>query len=160
MNFYLIGVNVNVTIVTDPPGIPVTGTTDTFDYTILTRVNMTCNVTTPDGSPVTATSYRWTGTNCYTGSSGVSDPCFYDGQTGQSITDSNGVLAPDAGTVTCTATVAGVNYTSEPLTLRISGEELIKIMRKSIYLLLLCICIYMHKYDKKEVVITIKRENN
>ena len=138
--------NVNVTIVTDPPGIPVTGTTNTFDYPILTRVNLTCYVTTPDGSPVTATSYRWTGTNCYTGSGGVNDPCFYDGQTGQTITDSNGVLAPDAGTVICTATVAGVDYTSEPLTLRISGEQLIKIMRKSTCFPLLCICIYMHKY--------------
>ena len=115
--------NVNVAIVTEPAGIPVIGTTDTFDYPIFTRVNLTCNVTTPDGSPVTATSYRWTGTNCYTGSSGIT--CFYDGQTGQTITDSNGVLAPDAGTVTCTATVAGVDYTSEPLTLRISGKQLI-----------------------------------
>ena len=122
---YLIGANVNVAIVTEPVGIPVTGTTDTFDYPILTRVNLTCNVTTPDGSPVTATSYRWTGTNCYTNPE-YNDPiCFYDGQTGQTITDSNGVLAQDAGTVTCTATVAGVEYTSEPLTLRISGEQLI-----------------------------------
>ena len=127
MNLYLIGVNVNVTIVTEPAGIPVTGTTNAFDYPILTRVNLTCNVTTPDGSPVTATSYRWTGTNCYTnpGYNNNNPTCFYDGQTGQTITDSNGVLAPDAGTVTCTATVAGVDYTSEPLTLRISGEQLI-----------------------------------
>ena len=125
MILYLIGVNVNVAIVTEPAGIPVSGTTDTFDYPILTRVNLTCNVTTPDGSPVTATSYRWTGTNCYTNPD-VNDPiCFYDGQTGLTITDSNGVLAPDAGTITCTATVAGVDYTSEPLTLRISGEQLI-----------------------------------
>ena len=125
---YLIGMNVNVAIVTEPAGMPVTGTTDTFDYPILTRVNLTCNVT----APVTATSYRWTGTNCYTGSSGVNDPCFYDGRTGQTITNSNGVLAPDAGTVTCTATVAGVDYTSEPLTLRISGKQLIiTIMQKS-----------------------------
>ena len=116
--------NVNVAIVTEPAGIPVNGSTDTFDYPILTRVNMTCNVTTPDGSPVTATSYRWTGTDCYTNPD-VNDPCFYDGQTGQTITDSNGVLAPGAGTVTCTATVAGVDFTSEPLTLRISGKQLI-----------------------------------
>ena len=128
MNLYLIGKNVNVTIMTEPAGIPVTGSTDTFDYPILTRVNLTCNVTTPDGSPVTVTSYRWTGTNCYNSSIGVINPCFYDGQTGQTITDNNGVLASDTGTVTCTATVAGVNYTSEPLTLRISGEQLIIIM--------------------------------
>ena len=115
----------NVTIVTEPAGIPVTGTTDTFDYPILTRVNLTCNVTTPDGSPVIVTSYRWTGTNCYNSSIGVINPCFYDGQTGQTITDNNGVLASDTGTVTCTATVAGFNYTSEPLTLRISGKQLI-----------------------------------
>ena len=36
----------------------------------------------------------------------------------------NSLLAPDAGTVTCTVTVDGVNFTSDPLTLRVSGEQL------------------------------------
>ena len=82
--------------------------------------------TASDGSPVTVTSYEWTDTNCYTRSGGVLNPCFYSlsTATGQNVTSSTGILAPDAGTVTCTATIDGVDYTSNPLTLRISGEQL------------------------------------
>ena len=81
--------------------------------------------TASDGSPVTVTSYEWTATNCYTRAGGVQNPCFYSvgNPTGQNVT-SSGVLAPDAGTVTCTATIDGMDYTSAPLTLRISGEQL------------------------------------
>ena len=35
------------------------------------------------------------------------------------------VTAEDAGTITCTVTISGVNYASEPFTLRISGERLV-----------------------------------
>ena len=83
-----------------------------------------CNATTVDGSPVTVTSYSWTAIDCYTRSGGVQDPCFYSyNPTGQNIT-SPGLLAPSAGTVTCTATIDGMDYTSDLLTLRISGEQL------------------------------------
>ena len=81
-----------------------------------------CMATPLDGSPVTVTSYRWTAIECYTRSGGVLDPCFYSiYSTTQNITG-NDLLATDAGTVTCTATIGGMNYTSEPLTLHISGE--------------------------------------
>ena len=111
-----------VTIVTDPIGIPVDGQPNTFDYPILTNVTLMCITTATDGSPATVTSYQWTATNCYTHADGILDPCFYgDNQTVQNITGNN-LLAQDAGTVTCTATVGGVNYTSNPLTLRISGK--------------------------------------
>ena len=33
--------------------------------------------------------------------------------------------AEDAGTITCTVTISGSYYTSEPFTLRISGEQLV-----------------------------------
>jgi len=33
----------------------------------------------------------------------------------------NNLLAKDAGTITCTVTIGGIDYTSGPLTLRISG---------------------------------------
>ena len=83
-----------------------------------------CMATTVDGSPVTVTSYSWTAIGCYTRSGGIQDPCFYnDNPTGQNITG-NGLLAPSAGTITCTATIDGMDYTSDPLTLRISGEQL------------------------------------
>ena len=35
------------------------------------------------------------------------------------------VTAEDAGTITCTVTISGVDYTSESFTLRISGERLV-----------------------------------
>ena len=72
---------------------------------------------------VSVTSYHWTAMNCYNHSKrGIDDPCFYSGnKTGQNITGHD-LLAQDAGTVTCTAIIDGVNYTSSPLTLRISGE--------------------------------------
>jgi len=75
-----------------------------------------------DGSPVNATNYRWTAVECYNITGGIEDPCFYGGgKTGQNITG-DGLLAQDAGTVTCSATINGVSNTSDPLTLRISGE--------------------------------------
>ena len=117
-------VDVNVTIVTNPAGTPVDGQPNTYDYPILTSVTLMCIVIAADGSPVTVTSYSWTAVNCYTHDGGVYDPCFYSGgRTGQNITGTD-LLAPDAGTVTCTATVSGLNFTSDPLTLRISGEQL------------------------------------
>ena len=83
-----------------------------------------CMATTEDGSPVTVTSYSWTASDCYTRSGGIGYPCFYSyNPTGQNVT-STGLLAPDDGTVTCTATIDGMDYTSDPLTLRISGEQL------------------------------------
>ena len=116
--------NIDVTILTDPEGTAVNGSSNTFDYPILNHVSLLCIATMPDGSPVNASSYIWTATNCYNHTGGVQTPCFYSGgRTGYNITD-NSLLAPDAGTVTCTANVAGVNYTSDLLTLRISGKEL------------------------------------
>ena len=80
-----------------------------------------------DGSSTTAANYRWTAdhlVNCYLREGGVLDPCFYSGgRTGQNITGDD-LLAQDAGTVTCTANINGMDYTSDPLTLRISGEQL------------------------------------
>ena len=131
---FLIDFNINVTIVTDPEGTPVTGSNNTFDYPILTSVSLLCMATTEDGSPVTAvTSYSWIATNCYDRTGGVQSPCFYSGgRTGYNITD-NSLLATDAGTVTCTATIGSASFTSDPLTLRLSGKQLWS--QKSNYLL-------------------------
>ena len=121
---YLGVVSQNVTIVTDPAGIPVDGQPGIFDYPILTSVTLMCMATAVDGSPVTVTSYRWTASNCYTRTAGVLDPCFYnDNPTGQNITGTD-LQAVDAGTITCTVTIDGMDYTSDAVTLRISGEQL------------------------------------
>ena len=79
---------------------------------------------TATGATANVTSYRWTATNCYDHTGGVQDPCFYSGGlTGQNISGSD-LLAQDAGNVSCTATIVGSNYTSDPLTLQISGKNL------------------------------------
>ena len=72
------------------------------------------------------TDYQWNTTRCYThpNRNGGRPKCFPDGQTTQTVTDDD-VTAEDAGTITCTVTINGVNYTSGPFTLRISGEQLL-----------------------------------
>ena len=116
-------IGVNISIISSPVGTPVNGSNNTFDYPILTNVSLMCIVTTPDGSPITATSYSWTATNCYNHTGGVQSPCFYSGGLITGNITGYSLLAPDAGTVTCTATITGVDFTSDPLTLRIAGED-------------------------------------
>jgi len=78
-------------------------------------------VTSSDGSTFTVTNYQWNTTRCFTNDLHTIPTCFPTGQTTQSVTDNN-LLAEDAGTITCTVTINGVDYTSGPLTLRISGK--------------------------------------
>ena len=65
----------------------------------------------------------------------------------------NNLNAEDAGTITCTVTISGSDYTSEPFTLRISGEQLVYcviaciVYCKQCMLLLLatCYCCIIHQ---------------
>ena len=77
---------------------------------------------TPSSTPI----YQWNTAGCYTNSkfTGSNPQCFPRGQTTQSVTG-NDLNAEDAGTITCTVTISGSDYTSEPFTLRISGEQLV-----------------------------------
>ena len=119
-----IGVNgQNVTIKTDPAGVAVDGQLNIFDFPILTNVTLMCVITgtLEDESSATdaVTSYHWDAINCI---GSRNDPCFYGhNQTSQNITGRD-LLAQDAGTVRCIATINGTNYSSNLLTLRISGE--------------------------------------
>ena len=95
----------------------------------MSTVTLICIARLSDGPPDTVISYSWSAINCYTHEGGVDNPCFIYNDiphTTQSITG-NELLATDAGTATCTATINGRNYTSDPLTLRISGEQQIVI---------------------------------
>ena len=67
--------------------------------------------------------YRWDTTGCYTNTAynNGNPNCFPRGQTTQCVTD-NDLTAEDAGTITCTAIIGGMDYTSDPLTLHISGK--------------------------------------
>ena len=73
-------------------------------------------------SPVT---YQWNTAGCYTNKQFTNSmpQCFPHGQTTQNVTGNN-LNVVDAGTITCTVTINGSNYTSGPFTLRISGEQL------------------------------------
>ena len=77
-------------------------------------------VISSNGSRFTVTDYQWDTTRCFTNDRITTPRCFPTGQTTQNVTGIN-LLAEDAGTITCTATIGGVDYTSGPLTLRISG---------------------------------------
>ena len=83
----------------------------------MTSVTLMCIVTAVDESPVTVTSYNW---NCSMRSS-CNFLSYLSAQTQQNIT-ANNLLARDAGTVRCTATIGGTDYISDPLILRISGK--------------------------------------
>ena len=77
-------------------------------------------------TPSSCITYQWNTARCYTNSkfTGSNPQCFPHGQTTQSVTG-NDLNAEDAGTITCTVTINGSDYTSEPFTLRISGEQLV-----------------------------------
>ena len=142
---------INVTIVSNPIGTPVSGSTNTFDYPILSSVTLTCMV---EPSSLTVTSYQWNTAGCYTNSKFTPSipECFPHGQTTQNVTG-NDLNAEDAGTITCTVTISGSDYTSEPFTLRISGEQLVYcviiciVYCKQCILLLLatCYCYFIHQ---------------
>jgi len=110
-----------VTIVSTPVGTPVSGSTNTFDYPILSNVNLTCMV---DPSPPAGVTYQWI-TSCFTNSRHWDQTCFPAGQTTQSVTGYY-LLAEDAGFIVCTATIGGTNYPSDAFTLRVSGNYYIE----------------------------------
>ena len=89
----------------------------------MSSVNLTCNVTPDSGSLPNGITYQWNSTGCYFNSKFTpSNPeCFPNGQTTQNVTGNN-LNAEDAGTIRCIAKINNVDYTSEPFTLRISGE--------------------------------------
>ena len=78
------------------------------------------------GSLPNGITYQWNTDDCYTSTqfTGSNPECFPHGQTTQSVTG-NDLSAEGAGTITCTVTISGSEYTSEPFTLHISGEQLV-----------------------------------
>ena len=106
-------------------------------------------------TPLSSVTYQWNTTRCYTNSKFThhsNSQCFPHDQTTQNVTG-NDLNAEDAGTITCTVTINGSDYTSEPFTLRISGEQLVYcviaciVYCKQCMLLLLakCYCCIIHQ---------------
>jgi len=116
--FYSVGVDgqYTVTIVSTPAGTPVSGSTNTFDYPILSNVTLTCMV---DPLPPAGATYRWN-TLCFTNNVHSDQTCFPFGQTTQSVTGYH-LLAEDAGNIFCTVFISGVDYSSSQYSLRVSG---------------------------------------
>ena len=132
-----------VTIVSSPAGTPVSGSTNTFDYPILSNVTLTCMVNPTTSSSVT---YQWNTAGCYTNSKFTpSNPeCFPHGQTSQIVTG-NDLNAEDAGTITCTARIGGTNYESESFTHRISGEQLVYCVKTcTLYAIITCYMLLLY----------------
>ena len=124
MSNYIIGVT--VTITSSPAGIPVSGYTNSFNYPVLSSVNLACHVTSHRDLPFTVSSYQWNTTGCYTNnlySDGVPG-CFPHGRMVQNVTEYH-LTAEDGGTVACTVTLSDSSYTvtSEGFTLCISGKN-------------------------------------
>jgi len=77
-------------------------------------------VKTSNGSMLIVTNYQWNTTGCFTNKAHKTPTCFPTGQTAQTVME-NDLTAEDAGTISCSVTIGGMNYTSEPLILLISG---------------------------------------
>ena len=137
------GQTYTVTIVSNPAGTPVSGSTNTFDYPILSNVTLTCMVTSSDGSTFTVTNYQWGTTGCFTNNAHNTPTCFPTGQTTQNVTGNN-LLAEDAGIITCTVTIGGVDYTSGPLTLRISGMHVVDVIN---FLVVVSTCMHLFNWQ-------------
>jgi len=118
-----IGIDAQFTamIVSNPAGTPDVIATD---YPILSNVTLTCMVTSSEGATFTVDAYQWETTGCFTNVAHSTPTCFPISQTTQSVI-SNSLLAEDASVIRCTATISGVDYTSGPLTLRVSGKHLL-----------------------------------
>ena len=120
-------------------------------------------VTSSDGSPFSVTNYQWDTTGCFTSFRHNVPTCFPTGQTTQNVTD-NDLLAEDAGTITCTATIGGNEFTSELFTLRVSGIY-IHILLILLLLLHLIVCtiaygvVVLNSGDLKSWVFWVKGVN-
>ena len=103
----------------------------------MSGVTLVCHVSSTDGLSLSATSYRWTATGCYNNTHFTKNgpECFLHGKTSQSVFDEN-LNAEDAGTIICTARINGSDYTSEPFTLRVSGENAASTLCNSMYCVL------------------------
>ena len=111
-----------ISIIRSPAGIPVSGLHNTIYYPILSNVTLTCLVMDEID---TVTSYWWN-TDCYTNSAynDGNPSCFPHDKTTQNVTGTS-LTAEDSGTISCVVNINGVNISSDPLTIRISGMLLI-----------------------------------
>jgi len=122
-------ITAGVTIVSKPVGTlndDDDGQPKMFHFPILGSVTLMCMVTLANGDlPSGIATYKWDTTGCYTNTAynGGNPNCFPNGQMTRTVTGKN-LLAEDAGTISCTATINEMEYKSHPATIHISGESL------------------------------------
>jgi len=92
----------------------------TYDYPISSNFTLECLVLSNKVSVTKPTNFRWNNTGCFTTRRHTAPTCFPTNQTTKSVTGKN-LVAEDAGNISCTVSIGGVDYTSGPFTLRISG---------------------------------------
>ena len=115
MTIVLLPTAYNVTIISEPFGIPVLGTSNAYQYFSGTDLNLICSVTP---TPPSDSEFSW---SCSTG-------CFADMETEESVnvTDLEGT---DSGVLNCSVFVNGFEYSSESFILQvINGENFICII--------------------------------
>ena len=116
-----LSVGPQISVVSSPDGVPVSGADNTFEYPVLSSVELTCRVGPPT-DPDVRVDYSWNTMGCYTHSRYNGKDCFPSNNSmAQSVTGFE-LTAVDAGTVTCTAQIYGDEYTSKAFTLHISGK--------------------------------------
>ena len=115
MTIVLLPTAYNVTIISEPFGIPVLGTSNAYLYFSGTDLNLICSVTP---TPPSDSEFSW---SCSTG-------CFADMEREESVnvTDLEGT---DSGVLNCSVFVNGFEYSSESFILQvINGENFICII--------------------------------
>jgi len=80
-------------------------------------------VLSSDSSQVAASSYQWNTRGCYKHPAG-NPRCFPHGKNSHAVRGDD-LKAEDAGTITCIATINKLEYESGPLTIRISGNNIL-----------------------------------
>ena len=102
----------NVTIISEPFGIPVLGTSNVYRYFSGTDLNLICLVTP---TPPSYSEFSW---SCSTG-------CFADMEMDQTVNVTD-LEETDSGVLNCSVVVNGVEYSSESFNLQvINGEKFI-----------------------------------
>lgn len=143
LHVYLyIGINADARIESSPSGDPVTGSSNTFVYPILSTVTLSC-ITNPPPPQSFGVTYMWNTLQCYTNynyDNWAPENCFPYGRTTSAVIIED-ARAEHAVTITCTVTYDGMSVTSDPFTLHISGAVCVSIFKTCFKL-----CVY-HSLD-------------
>jgi len=111
------------TITRSPSGSSIMDQFNTFRYSLLSNVTLTCLAVSRNNLPFTPPVYVWNTTGCYTNPSynNGNPGCFPNGQTTRDVTGYH-LTAKDAGTIVCSVIADGHTFTSSPITLKLSGN--------------------------------------